>query len=94
MRSKIPSVKVVFGKEYQLCASWIWEVRREGEAKGQKSISYWMGLFIDAKATATLKGYKYSGSDLSLTYKYILSPLAQKCVDLVSSCAPQAAMKG
>ena len=53
-----------------------------------------MGLFIDAKATATLKGYKYSGSDLSLTYKYILSPLAQKCVDLVSSCAPQAAMKG
>ncbi|GMI49056.1 hypothetical protein TrCOL_g4051 [Triparma columacea] len=49
-----------------------------------------MGLFIDAKATATLKGYKYSGSDLSLTYKYILSPLAQKCVDLFTprSVAP------
>jgi len=43
-----------------------------------------MGVFIDGKGAAALKAYKYSGSDLSLTYKYILSPMAQKCVDLVS----------
>jgi hypothetical protein len=28
-----------------------------------------------------LKNYKYSGADLSLIYKYILSPWAQYCVD-------------
>ena len=28
-----------------------------------------------------LRNYKYSGSDLSLTYKYVLSPWAQFCVD-------------
>jgi len=49
-----------------------------------------MGLFIDKGATTALRNYKYSGSDLSLTYKYILSPLAQKCVDLFTpqSVAP------
>ena len=40
-----------------------------------------MGLFIDGKGAAALKSYKYSGSDLSLTYKHVLSPLAQFCVD-------------
>ena len=40
-----------------------------------------MGLFIEGKGAAALKAYKYSGSDLSLTYKYILSPAAQFCVD-------------
>jgi len=29
----------------------------------------------------TLKNYKYTGFDSSLTYKYVLSPFAQFCVD-------------
>jgi ethanolaminephosphotransferase len=29
----------------------------------------------------TLKNYSYNGYDSSLTYKYILSPFAQFCVD-------------
>ena len=29
----------------------------------------------------TLKNYSYNGYDASLTYKYILSPFAQWCVD-------------
>jgi len=40
-----------------------------------------MGYYIDAAGQKALKEYKYSGSDLSLTYKYVLSPLAQFCVD-------------
>jgi len=38
-------------------------------------------LFINAVGAQALKDYKYSGTDLSLTYKYILSPLAQYNVD-------------
>ena len=49
-----------------------------------------MGLFIDAKAADALRRYKYAGSDNSMTYKYVLSPIAQKCVDIFTprSVAP------
>ena len=40
-----------------------------------------MGYYIDSDAQKALKSYKYSGTDLSLTYKYVLSPFAQFCVD-------------
>jgi len=40
-----------------------------------------MGFYVDSAAQKALKNYKYSGSDLSMTYKYLLSPWAQWCVD-------------
>lgn len=40
-----------------------------------------MGYYVGPSGVAALKSYRYSGSDLSLTYKYVLSPLAQRCVD-------------
>jgi len=40
-----------------------------------------MGYYVTPSGVSALKAYKYSGADLSLTYKYILSPFAQACVD-------------
>ena len=40
-----------------------------------------MPFYIDKHAQSSLKAYEYSGTDLSLTYKYLLSPWAQFCVD-------------
>ena len=38
--------------------------------------------FVDEKQRKALKAYKYNGGDTSLIYQYILSPLAQFCVDV------------
>lgn len=48
-----------------------------------------MGILTD-KEKVNLRQYKYSGGDLSLTYKHVLSPLAQFCVDnfIPTSMAP------
>ena len=37
--------------------------------------------FISSEGEQNLLNYKYNGSDASLIYKYILSPLAQYCID-------------
>lgn len=39
------------------------------------------GGYITDSGAAALRAYKYSGVDKSLTYKYVLSPFAQWCVD-------------
>lgn len=38
-------------------------------------------LMLDAAQRSALKRYRYVGGDSSLIYKYLLSPLAQNCVD-------------
>jgi len=40
-----------------------------------------MGYYVTPVGVKALKSYSYSGADLSLTYKYVLSPWAQFCVD-------------
>ncbi len=42
-----------------------------------------MPLLTDDERLA-LVNYKYKGADLSLTYKYVLSPAAQWCVDTLT----------
>lgn len=37
--------------------------------------------FLSTKAREQIPQYRYNGQDLSLLYKYVLSPLAQFCVD-------------
>eukprot|EP00611_Tribonema_gayanum_P022540 TRINITY_DN4541_c0_g2_i2.p1 TRINITY_DN4541_c0_g2~~TRINITY_DN4541_c0_g2_i2.p1 ORF type:complete len:135 (+),score=50.51 TRINITY_DN4541_c0_g2_i2:104-508(+) len=41
------------------------------------------GGLLTPEQQANLRNYKYHGRDLSLTYKYFLSPLAEKCLIFV-----------
>ena len=40
--------------------------------------------YIEKENLKNLKDYKYVGEDKSLSYKYVLSPLAQFCVDYLT----------
>jgi phosphatidylglycerophosphate synthase len=50
----------------------------------------WKFFYIDGDSVTALQIFQYKGADNSLIYKYILSPLAQWCVDayVPSSMAP------
>jgi hypothetical protein len=41
------------------------------------------GKVLSAQDIVNLRNYKYHGKDLSLSYKYFLSPLAEKCLVFV-----------
>ena len=41
-----------------------------------------MSTIISVRGAANLRKYKYDGVDQSLSYRYFLSPLADRCVDL------------
>jgi hypothetical protein len=61
---------------------------QNGPSKRQNGV---LGRLISPEGAEHIRNYKYHGQDLSLTYKYFLSPLAEKClifVPRVSACKP------
>ena len=39
--------------------------------------------FIPEKYEGNLRDYKYSGSDMSILYRFVLSPISKWCVDSI-----------